>query len=37
VNFYRLLGSYRGLSEALVEYVQLAEGINWMQWEEARF
>ncbi len=37
VNFYRLLGTYRGLSEALVGYVQLAEGINWMQWEEARF
>ncbi|MGD8994190.1 MAG: FUSC family protein [Syntrophobacterales bacterium] len=37
VNFYRLLGSYRGLSEALVGYVQLAQGINWMQWEEARF
>ena len=37
VNFYRLLGSYRGLSEALVGYVQLAEGVNWAQWEEARF
>jgi hypothetical protein len=36
-NFYRLLGSYRGLSEALVGYVQLAEGVNWAQWEEARF
>jgi len=37
VNFYRLLGTYRGLSEALVEYVQLTQGINWTQWEEARF
>ncbi|MGD8372534.1 MAG: FUSC family protein [Syntrophobacterales bacterium] len=37
VNFYRLLGSYRGLSEALVGYAQLAQGINWTQWEEARF
>jgi hypothetical protein len=37
VNFYRLLGTYRGLSEALVGYVQLAEGVNWAQWEEARF
>ena len=37
VNFYRLLGTYRGLSEALVGYVQLAQGINWTQWEEARF
>jgi uncharacterized membrane protein YccC len=37
VNFYRLLGTYRGLSEALVEYVQLIQGINWTEWEEARF
>jgi hypothetical protein len=37
VNFYRLLGTYRGLSEALVGYAQLAEGVNWAQWEEARF
>jgi len=37
VNFYRLLGTYRSLSEALVEYVQLAQGINWKQWDEARF
>jgi len=37
VNFYRLLGSYRGLSEALVGYARLAQGINWTEWEEARF
>jgi hypothetical protein len=37
VNFYRLLGTYRGLSEALVGYVQLTQGISWTQWEEARF
>ena len=37
VNFYRLLGTYRGLSEALVGYAQLAEGVNWAQWQEARF
>jgi uncharacterized membrane protein YccC len=36
-NLYRLLGSYRGLSEAAIGYVQLAEGIKWAQWQEARF
>ena len=28
-NFYRLLGSYRGLSEAAVDYARLAHGFNW--------
>jgi hypothetical protein len=36
-NFYRLLGSYRGLSEAGIGYARLAEKINWGQWCEARF
>ncbi len=36
-NFYRLLGSYRGLSEAVVTYSQLAQGIDWERWREARF
>jgi uncharacterized membrane protein YccC len=36
-NLYRLLGSYRGLSEAAISYVQLAEGMKWAQWREARF
>jgi hypothetical protein len=36
-NFYRLLGSYRGLSEAAIDYAQLADGINWAPWQEARF
>jgi hypothetical protein len=36
-NLYRLLGSYRGLSEAAIGYAQLAGGINWAQWQEARF
>ena len=31
------LGSYRGLSEALVGYARIAEGVDWTQWEEARF
>jgi hypothetical protein len=28
-NFYRLLGSYRGLSEAAIGYAQLAHGFKW--------
>jgi hypothetical protein len=36
-NFYRLLGSYRGLSEVAISYAQLADGIDWEYWREARF
>ena len=36
-NLYRLLGSYRGLSEAAIGYSQLAEGVNWARWHETRF
>ncbi len=36
-NLYRLLGSYRGLSEAAIGYAQLAEGIRWERWHEPRF
>ena len=36
-NFFRYLGSLRGLSEAAIGYVQLAEGLNWAQWKEERF
>ena len=36
-NFYRLIGSYRGLSEAVVAYAKVAGGINWEQWREERF
>jgi hypothetical protein len=36
-NFYRLLGSYRGLSESAVTYAQIAEGMKWAQWREERF
>ena len=37
VNFYRVLGSYRGLSEALAAYARQATCIDWAQWQEARF
>lgn len=36
-NLYRLLGSYRGLSEVAIDYAQTVEGINWVQWKEERF
>ena len=36
-NFYRLLGAYRGVSEALVEYAANAAGIDWAPWREERF
>ncbi len=36
-NFYRLLGSYRGLSESGIGYIRVAEKINWAQWKESRF
>jgi hypothetical protein len=36
-NFYRLLGAYRGVSEALINYAGSTETIDWAQWKEARF
>jgi hypothetical protein len=36
-NFFRLLGSYRGLSEAAIGYAQLADAMDWRRWREARF
>jgi hypothetical protein len=36
-NFYRLLGAYRGVSEALVEYGANAAVIDWTPWREERF
>ena len=36
-NFFRYLGSFRGLSEAGIGYIRLAAKINWRQWQEARF
>jgi len=36
-NFYRLLGAYRGVSEAMVAYAGTAGGIDWDRWREARF
>jgi hypothetical protein len=36
-NFYRLLGSYRGLSEAAIAYAGVASGVDWAEWREERF
>jgi uncharacterized membrane protein YccC len=36
-NFYRLLGAYRGVSEALVDYAENANVIDWTRWREERF
>ena len=36
-NFYRLLGAFRGVSEALVDYAGSAGAIGWARWREARF
>lgn len=36
-SFYRLLGAYRGLSEALVNYSGSAEVIDWTRWREEKF
>ena len=36
-NLFRLLGSYRGLSEAAIGYAQLAEGMKWSHWREEKF
>ncbi len=36
-NFYHLLGAYRGVSEALVDYAGNAGGIDWARWREERF
>jgi uncharacterized membrane protein YccC len=36
-NMYRLLGAYRGVSEALVAYARRASEIDWPRLREARF
>jgi len=36
-NFYRILGSFEGMTESGIEYSQAAEEIDWAMWKEARF
>jgi uncharacterized membrane protein YccC len=36
-NFYQRLGNYRGLTEAVSEYVRIAASFDWPRWQEMRF
>lgn len=36
-DFFRLIGGYRGVSEAALTYAGAAQVINWSQWREERF
>ena len=36
-NFYRLLGAYRGSSEALLDFARLCDKVDWVPWYEERF
>ena len=36
-NFYRLLGGFRGVSEAMLGYARLMNTMNMNQWRESRF
>ena len=36
-NLYRLLGAFRGLSEAAIAHARVANKTNWTEWQEARF
>ena len=36
-NFYRLLGAYRGSSEALLDFAQSCDKVDWTPWYEERF
>lgn len=36
-SFFRLLGGYRGVSEASLAYAGAAQSIHWSHWREERF
>ena len=36
-NFYRLLGAYRGSSEALLDFARSCDKVDWIPWYEERF
>jgi len=37
IQFYYLLGGYRGVTEATLSYVSVADQLDWKQWKEERF
>ncbi len=37
IQFYHLLGGYRGVTEATMAFVNAADKIDWAQWREERF
>lgn len=37
VNFYRLLGAFRGTSDALAACIGHAKAVDWRPWHESRF
>ena len=36
-NFYRLMGAFRSVNEALIAHQRLAAQIEWAGWRKARF
>jgi uncharacterized membrane protein YccC len=36
-NVYRLLGAYRGTSQALLDFAKVAANVDWTPWYEERF
>ncbi len=37
IQFYHLLGGYRGVTEATLSFVRIADQLDWKQWKEERF
>ena len=37
VHVYHLLGGYRGVTQATLEFVNIADKLNWNQWKQERF
>lgn len=37
IQFYHLLGGYRGVTEAALSFVKVAGQMNWEQWKEEKF
>ena len=37
VRVYHLLGGYRGVTQATLEFVRIADKLNWNEWKQERF